>query len=57
MAMANTLAYYDVATILAVKNFIVLVPYSQHFIFFVAYELTRKARVFVTSNPSKPIVL
>jgi hypothetical protein len=37
MEVANTLTYYDTATIAAVKSFIVqaLGPYSQNFIFLV----------------------
>jgi hypothetical protein len=31
--------------------------YSQHFIFFVTYECTQKARVFVTIKPYQPIVI
>jgi hypothetical protein len=36
MEAGNTLAYYDTATIKAVKSFIAQAPesYSQHFIFF-----------------------
>jgi hypothetical protein len=32
-------------------------PYSQHFIFFVTYELSQSARVFVTSKPFQPNVM
>jgi hypothetical protein len=40
MEAGNTLAYYDTATIKAVKSFIAQAPesYSQHFIFFVTYD-------------------
>jgi hypothetical protein len=40
MKAENTLAYYDTATIKAVKSFIAQAPesYSQHFIFFVTYD-------------------
>jgi hypothetical protein len=37
-AVTNTLACYGFELITAVKSFIVLGPYSQHFIFFITYE-------------------
>jgi hypothetical protein len=38
IALANTLGYYDTATIVAAKRFTVKGLYSQHFIFTVTYE-------------------
>ncbi len=32
-------------------------PYSQHFIFFMTYEWTQKAFVFVPRKPLKPNVI
>jgi hypothetical protein len=39
-AVANTPAYYHMATIRAVKSFEVQGQYSQHLFFFVTYECT-----------------
>jgi hypothetical protein len=36
MEVANTLDFYDTATIMDVKTIIVQGPYSQNFIFFVS---------------------
>jgi hypothetical protein len=39
------------------KNSKGLGPYSQHFIFFVTYELVQLARVFISSKPWQPDVM
>jgi hypothetical protein len=35
----------------------ILVPYSQHFIFFVTYEWVLEAMLFVTGEPFQPSVI
>ncbi len=44
--MAYTIAYNAMELIMALKGFMEQGPYSQHFFFFVTYELGQWARVF-----------
>ncbi len=50
--MANALAYYDTATITAVKFFIVQAPgeYTIQLFMAVINSITKKARLFVTAR-------
>ncbi len=43
--LTNTLAYYGTVIITTLTSFIVLRPYLQHFISFVAYEWAQYARM------------
>jgi hypothetical protein len=46
----NTPAYYDAATITAVKSFIVLAQVAKTFNFLLSSTTLRKARVFVLNK-------
>ncbi len=58
MVLANTLAYYDAATITAVKSFIVeSTGYSYNFIFLATVKWVYLDRIFIPGRPLLPIYM